>query len=388
MMNHNNDHRELGENHDEEEDSFEECSETSSEEESDNNGSSSELHEEVIPVQEDYSHSGTGTSSTLDNEAEIHRNGEDENLGNEGDHETNSDHEESDYDDEEVDLIGNLLQDPLCHQHSTMLLTQEEQRWALQLKESMVNRPDLDEENDMWLAQYAIVTEGDISNALKRIARIQAFQKQYGVNNSVEQGVQMLSKLFQLMPGSILCLDVDPMKNEGLHIMDNGKQDHMAAMASERNWRICLVGFYYYFLVCQPTLATIRNGQHTMADFVDFTWNNFRMEFFYQFNLEFGELYPHRFSGFLAFNTGTLANLMFALVKHVYSKALMSKVQLGCHIPLGEEDEVPRSLSEIYLQPSLEEANKRMLVRARELFTLRARNEANFRLQQSASETT
>ncbi|CAB9505571.1 expressed unknown protein [Seminavis robusta] len=350
-------------------------------------GSSSELQEEVIPVprQEDHSHSGT--SSSLDNVDGILSNDEDGSLGSEGDHETNSEHEESDYDDEEVDLIGNLLQDPLCHQHSTMMLTQEEQRWALQLKEAVVNRPDLDEENDMWLAQYAIVTEGDISNALKRIARIQAFQKQYGVNNSVEQGLEMLSKLFQLFPGGLLCLDVDPVKNEGLHVMNNGKHNYIAAMESEENWRSCMVGCYYYFLVCQPTLATIRNGHQTMGDFGSFDWDNLKLEFCYQFNLEMGELYPITFTKFLAFNTGTLANMFWSLVKNVYSKALISKLQLGCRVPLGEEDEVPRSLSDIYLQPSLEETNKRMLVRARQLFTLRARNEANFRLHQSIRES-
>ncbi|CAB9497974.1 expressed unknown protein [Seminavis robusta] len=259
-----------------------------------------------------------------------------------------------------------------------MMLSEEEQRWTWELKQAMQHRPNLDEENDMWLAHYCIIAQGDLSNALKRITRIQAFQKQYGVNNSVEQCVEMLSKLFELMPGGILYLDVDPMKNEGLHIMNSGKHNQIAAMETEENWKTCLVGFYYYFLVCQPTLATIRNGQYTMADFGSFDWDNLKLEFFYKYNLEFGDMYPVQCSKFLVFNTGTIANVMFSLTKHIFPPAIMSKVELGCTVPLGEENEAPRSLSEMYLQPSLLEANNRMLSRARELMTLRTKMEAHF----------
>lgn len=82
----------------------------------------------------------------------------------------------------------------------------------------------------MEYAHYAIITQGDLRNALKRITGIQAFRELYHADNSVEQGLQMLEALIKQQPGLLLCIDVDSVTLEGLHVMEIGALNPPAAL--------------------------------------------------------------------------------------------------------------------------------------------------------------
>jgi hypothetical protein len=58
----------------------------------------------------------------------------------------------------------------------------------------------------------------------------------------------------------------------------------------------------------------------------------------------------------------------------------MNVLQLGCQLPSEPHQQNPSTLSDLHLQPDLETACIRMLSRAKELLTLRRRNEELFRL--------
>lgn len=285
----------------------------------------------------------------------------------------------SDDDDDENDTLTRLLSNPQCHLDPlTMQLTNTERGWALALQQAVSNRPDLNEMSDLWITHYALVAGGNTQNALHRIACMQAFQEEYKVDNSVEQGVQSLEQLMLQQPGLLLSLDVDSTTLQGLHIMDCSRLHPDVALKTHRTWPVLVVGFYYYFLVCQPTLATIRNGQYTMQDYGEWDWHNCSLEGFSRFNAEFGKEYPIKFSRLSAYNTNSAANMMFALTKHIFPRSMMDAVQLGCQV--APEEGIARPLADIYLQPNLQECNHRMLTKARQLLSLRAKNDAGFRL--------
>jgi hypothetical protein len=305
---------------------------------------------------------------------------EDMQYGTEDGSSTENIHDDED-DEDADDVVVRLLNNPLSHEDSaTMRLTADEIQWAQQLKEIVERSPDLQNMNDLWIAQYALVSQGDLEEARRRIVATQTFQREFGVDHSLEQGLEMFAQLLEQQRGLLLSLDVDNVTMEGLHIMDQAKLNPNAALSSPQSWKVLMVGFYYYFYIVQPTIATVRIGHYTMSDFGNFDWHNLSMELSTCSNAEMLRLYPIKYTKFLAFNTNGIANIMFSLTKNIFPKSMIDSVQLGCRVPMTEDENVPRPLSEMYLQPSLEQSNERMRARARELLLLRAKNEAHFRI--------
>lgn len=294
------------------------------------------------------------------------------------------DHSEYCYDDDDdegEDIILKLLDDPLSHQDAqTMSLSAQEHGWALSLKDAIANSPHHQSMSDMWVAQYAIISKGDIPNALHRIQAFQAFEKEYHVDHSVEQGLLQLAGLADISPGLFLSLDVDPVTYEALAVTDMSRLNPQAMLEDHRTWKSTITGFYYYLYASQPTLATVRSGMYGQVDFGGFDWHNLSWEHLQKLSDEVLSLYPVHYSKVLAYNTNALANIMFAMVKKIFPLSLMKALQLGCRIPMTELEEVPRPLSAMYLQPSMEACNLRMMLRAKDLLLLRAKNESNFRL--------
>ena len=127
-------------------------------------------------------------------------------------------------------------------------------------------------------------------------------------------------------------------------------------------------------------LATVRRGNYTMGDFGKVGWSVLNWEAQYRISAEMFSLYPIKFTKYLAYNTGYIANVAWSALQKIYPTALMSVLQMGCRVPLVEDQEVAPTLAEQYLHPSLEFANRNLLLRARDLLALRAKNEKLFRL--------
>ena len=69
------------------------------------------------------------------------------------------------------------------------------------------------------------------------------------------------------------------------------------------------------------------------------------------------------------------------MLKRVFPPSLIQVIQLGCRIPLEDGQAYAATLEETYLQPNQEEAYQRLLERAKDLLTLRAKNQALFQLE-------
>lgn len=315
--------------------------------------------------------------------------GEDDNEDEDG----GEDRELEDYhdcgddgDDDDDDAIDQLLAADSPHLDGTMRISPQERDWALAIKQAVEDHKDLKELTDMEYAHYAIICEGNLRNALKRISSMQDFREAYNVDNSVEQGFEMLAALMEQHPGYVLCIDVDSVTMEGLHVIDPGNCDPLIALSvdstkgADHNWKVLVLGSYYLFYAVQPVLTTVRAGNYTIADFSAVSWTILNMEFQSRLAGELLSNYPIKFSKFLAFNTGFVTNICWSVLKKIYPPAITGVLQLGCRVPLVGDQEVPLKLEETYLQPSMKTAYERLLLRAKDLLSLRRKNEEFFRL--------
>lgn len=287
------------------------------------------------------------------------------------------------------DVVEAMLASPAPHLDArTMTLSDQEREWAKAIREAVQTDEELTPLSDFEYAHYALISKGDTRNALMRARALQAFRQEYQVDDSVEQGLYMMGELMRQQEGLLLGLDVDSTTLEGLHVMDIGKLNSEVAMGInplhtyvDYNWRIFVCGYYYYLKVVQPCLTTIRVGTYTMADFHNWGWKHMNMEIQYRFSGEMFAQYPMDFSKFLAFNTNSVANMIWSLLKKVYPPSLLGKLQLGCQV--SNEGQIGRgaiTLAEKWLLPTVDDAYQRMLTRAKDLLVWRRRNEELFRL--------
>ena len=94
---------------------------------------------------------------------------------------------------------------------------------------------------------------------------------------------------------------------------------------------------------------------------------------FRQFWCDLAAHYPSQFKEIRVFHAGMFANLLVSMTRHAIPTRIHKKFQMGSISGVGR-------LDAIYLTPTLEVANQRLLVRVQESLQLRYANEASFRL--------
>lgn len=170
-----------------------------------------------------------------------------------------------------------------------MKMTEEEQRWARELKSAILQGDQEDDTplrqivaqnriTDMELAQHAIVSNGDIEESLKRIVHLDQHRKQYGINDTVAQGVESIQLLMQQHPGYLLSVDQCARHHYYVHVVDFAKF-RPKEVQLPHDWKIFLRGMYYLQQCFNPTLAAVRNGILAIAECDGMGWDNFCLDF-------------------------------------------------------------------------------------------------------------
>lgn len=96
----------------------------------------------------------------------------------------------------------------------TMMITDEERNWALDLRDAVEAQGDLYMISDMELAQFAILTRGNTELAIQRIEGMQTFREHYKIDPiDVDLGVTCLRAMMDQQPGFLLHVDSDPEKH-------------------------------------------------------------------------------------------------------------------------------------------------------------------------------
>ncbi|CAB9502467.1 expressed unknown protein [Seminavis robusta] len=285
----------------------------------------------------------------------------------------------------------------------SMHLTAEERTWALQLRHVLQQQDD-DEPlpllTDFEVAQYAIVTHGNIGEALRRIHGMHVFCQEYGIQESVDQAMIYFTEWFRHHPGHLLHMDTDPETCEPIVVLDlaayfpgiatGHKPSNVAPTKSltktttlvDVQWHIDVIKNYYQLHVSCSNFSSIRQGVFMIIDCDDIGWDNWSMEYSNRFHGELWAHYPIKFKSTLCYNTGSVANVCWNMIKPLMDSTMRESLQLGCQIvPEMEGTPAPEKLCELYLQPSLEMAQANLLQRIKELLTLRQINIQRFKLE-------
>lgn len=268
----------------------------------------------------------------------------------------------------------------------TMMLTDQERRWALAIKEKVNSSDSFRPLTDMECAHYAIISRGNMAEALVRIEGMQTFREAYSIDNSPEQGVYFLEQFEILFPRALMHLDICPTTNAGIWVFDFGAHyakkgiSPNSTKGPDFNWEVSVLASYYMFTVIQPSLASIREGVGCALDFADYSFEHFSFEYYQRLHDEcFGYL-PLKWRKCEGYNTTMAANLGFSMIKTLMNANLKSTYKMGCQLEGRGAGASAMRLREVYLQPSPETAHHRAVEKARELLILRAYHERTFRL--------
>jgi hypothetical protein len=264
----------------------------------------------------------------------------------------------------------------------SMTLSDLERSLALRIKQAVENSIEFSNLSDMEYAHHAIVVMGDFNLALSHIQAIQTFREEYQVDNTPSQCDRYLRQFMALQPGVVLNLDICPDTGEPLIAFNRGGLDPEIALkcsihdtVPEQNWKIHIISYYYMLRIVQPSLAAIRQGISFLWDGHQFTWKNINPTFTKRLLGELCLHYPFKVKQVQEYNSNAVSTMHWSIIKSLLPDSWFSVLEFGCQI----ETDSQRTLSELYLQPTLEQAEFHILRRAHELLAIRARNEDNFR---------
>ena len=147
---------------------------------------------------------------------------------------------------------------------STMELSPQELVWALDTKRAVIQAAKesdfLKELSDYEYAHYALITRGNVEEALRRIEMMQHFREEYKIADNSDEGIEILMKFTrQQQPWFMVSVDYSPNHGHFILVYDYARFNPSAVDFPE-DWRIFLGGMYYIHQLCQSNLMACRQG--------------------------------------------------------------------------------------------------------------------------------
>lgn len=297
-------------------------------------------------------------------------------AGHDSDAEENEDeNEEEEFPEEYPENMADLylalgLRPPSTN--SSMAVSDTERNLAINIKEAIATATDVDPISDFMCVQLALVDGDNTEAAVERAYNLQCFREEYRILDTASDGVRRCAAYFDLMPGFHLSFAEEQSTGRSVAIFDNtkfsGKRIH-----SEESLRVWLGGTYYTLAVFAPHFQAIRAGTILVAECEGYDWKvDMDFKSLKQVWSEIAAVYPVPIKKIKYFNSGTTMNLVASMLRPFLPRDLQSKIELGCQFD--------QRLDEIYLTPTLEAANVRMLSRIAALLQQRYENEQAFHL--------
>ena len=85
-----------------------------------------------------------------------------------------------------------------------MMLTQEEHQCALRIKAAIEAKPEVDNLSDFMYAQFALICQDNIEEAVTHVMALQATRQEYDIEDSYEHGCRSVEAYAQLLPEYLL----------------------------------------------------------------------------------------------------------------------------------------------------------------------------------------
>ncbi|CAB9505365.1 expressed unknown protein [Seminavis robusta] len=260
-------------------------------------------------------------------------------------------------------------------------LTDAETRWALEIKQAVEARSDeIKALSDYEYAQYALVSRGDVTDALRRIQGLQEFRDEYKIDDTLEQGMDLLRKFTIQQPWFVLDVEYEAPLGHFVCVYDYGVLDPSKVDFPE-DWRIYLGGLYYIFQILQSNLGAVREGIVHIVECEGMNWRNFCVEFARRNWYHMIEYYPHRNKEVSWLHTSVIANMMHAQYKSMMGQEA-SIIRVGC-----QYEGYDGRLDEVFKMPHPTVAEARLLARYETFLITRFHNQQSFQLPASIPET-
>lgn len=253
-----------------------------------------------------------------------------------------------------------------------MDLSEEERNWALDIKKTIEGDPELDNLTDFKYAQLALMDKGNIEMAVERAHKLQLFREEYGVMDSQEDAGRHVRKEIELMPRCYMCYIFEA----GNYVMLANWSGFNAECLADPENMVTHMCANYYILTCYcPDFEAIRRGLVGLFECADCHQKPVRtidMQLYRKFWSELAAVYPMRFKKMKHFHTGVFINLLYSMIKRFLTPEIRKVIEVGC--------DFDGRLDEVYLTPTVEEANARLLQQIDEALGKRYENERAFTL--------
>jgi hypothetical protein len=253
-------------------------------------------------------------------------------------------------------------------------LSNDERRWALELKAAVESLEELENLPDLQYVQFALANQGDLDKTLERVRGLQEFRHEYNMGDTFEDGMAVLVAFTKAHPCCLLSVVYDDV-TENYGMVYDRTQIRFDKLSTQVDWRTFL-GFAYYLLkMLSPDPHSMRNGifligesdglqrSQVSIDKIRITWEHFLSHF------------PVYFRSIKFFHTNVFANLAYSMLKPFIRKDITDRIVVGCQFGAN--------ISSLYLLPSPDIAIQRALERMEMFLKTRYQNEASFSLSLS-----
>ena len=182
--------------------------------------------------------------------------------------------------------------------------------------------------------------------ALKRIQRLQAFKKQYGIklDGSHEEGMRDLQTFQRAHAGFCLALGVVVVEDSDNDRHHHQQQHHVwsvhynklaaRTLQSDESFAILMRGFFYCMQASQPNLQSMRSGLTVLADGHGVGWHNFSLKMEERAAALYANAYPARIQQIVMMHANLLLRLFWNLVKPFVSVKIRQR-----HVFTASRDE-------------------------------------------------
>lgn len=251
-----------------------------------------------------------------------------------------------------------------------MKLTKQEHDHAMAIKEGIEGLPDLDNLCDLMYAHLALVCKGDVDDAVQRCYGLQQFRQEYDITDTYEQGSRYLKSTLALFPRQYLSFGFNEEEGTYIFVHDVGQFEPKAFTSPDMadDW---LRMMYYNHMLFFPDMESLRKGIIIMVDCHGITMRRDVMKHIRAAFNQFLAYFPHSGQCRL-FNSGTIMNVFAATLRKILPPEMKNNFCAGFQFD--------GAMADVFLTPTMEEANQRMLRRMQHALQRRYENEKTFSL--------
>jgi hypothetical protein len=253
-----------------------------------------------------------------------------------------------------------------------MEMTNEERSWAMTVKAAVESSEDICPLPDLEYVQFALISRGNLEEAMERIRGLQEFRQEYNINDNLEEGNEILHKFVKhYHPGCILTVAYNDVDDNFVFIYDRSQLRYDSLRLPEE-WRIAFGAIFYINHMMSQDVKAMREGSIFIAECEGVTRHRLSFNAISTFWHHFLHHYPMKYKEIKFFHTNVITNLSFSMMKPLMRPEIRECFHIGCQFGAN--------IGSLYRLPTPEIAKERTLRRLEFFLKRRYANQARFKL--------